>query len=306
MSGESSVVLMGSQRLEPRIREVATTIGASGPFAVITAGWQEREAEDEELRAHLDDTVFNLSLNAQAEAALGRDPELAAAHRARQERLVHLQRVYRIRLKHAFAAELDARTYVAPPELRSEIDDASIAAIRALDEAHQAQCTRLREEFDDVYEPMQRDAVRARAEAIREVVAPCKSICIAGGHVAVLKNRMDLLGVSDVLRGRTVFAWAAGAMVLTDRIVLFHDDAPQGELLREVLDEGYGLVPDTVVFPEPERRLAFANRERTNHLVQRFAPARGVLLPTGSYMVFEGGKLTRSHGVQWIGEGDAS
>lgn len=302
MSRENAVVLMGSQRLKPSLRELATKVGASGPFALVTAGWQEREAEDEELRNHLGETAFNLALNAEVEAALAQDPELAAAHRARQERLVHLQRVYRIRLKHAFASELDVRTYGAPEELRDEIDEASIEAIRTLDEAHLAQCTRLREEFDQAYQPLARDAVRKRADAIRALVEPCGSICIAGGHVAVLKNRMDLLGVSDILQDRTVFAWAAGAMVLTDRIVLFHDDAPQGELLREVLDHGYGLVPDAVVFPEPERRLAVDNRARMHHLIQRFAPAKAILLPAGSSMVIEDGRVTSSQGVQPIAE----
>lgn len=305
MSGQNAVVLMGSQRLRPKIREVATAVGASGPFAVITAGWQEREDEDEDLRAHLGEPVVNLALKARAEGALKRDPELAAAHRARQELLRHLQDVYRIRLHHAFDAELDVRTYAAPDELRTEIDDESIGAIRALDEAHLAQCNRLRDEFEETWRPSERDAIREQADAVREAAAPCKTVCIAGGHVAVLKNRMDLLGVSELLRGRTVIAWSAGAMVVTERIVLFHDDAPQGELLREVLDDGFGLVKRTVVFPEPERRLALENRPRIVHLVRRFAPADCVALPESSYLVVRDGETVDSSGTVLLTEEEA-
>ena len=115
----SGVALMGAQRLQPRVREVAAAMGAEGPYAVITAGWQEREAEDDELRAHLGGEVVNLELDVRAHRALAEDPELANAHRARQAQLKHLQDVYRIRLHHAFAAELDVRTYLAPDELRA-------------------------------------------------------------------------------------------------------------------------------------------------------------------------------------------
>jgi hypothetical protein len=300
MSGPHPVVLMGAQRLNPKVREVATAIGASGPFAVITAGWQEREPEDEELRSHLDAAVVNLELGSRAARTLSEDVELAEALRARQQLLRHLQDVYRIRLRHAFAAELDVRTYAAPDELRAEIDDDSIGVIRALDETHLAQCRRLRDEFEEAWRPAQRPAIRRQTEQIREALEPCKTLCIAGGHVAVLMNRMELFGLGDVLADRPVLGWSAGAMVLTERVVLFHDDAPQGGLLREVLDEGFGLVDDIIVFPEPERRLAIEKTARTIHLVRRFAPAHCALLPESSHLVFEGGKQTGAEGVSLL------
>jgi hypothetical protein len=155
----------------------------------------------------------------------------------------------------------------------------------------------LRDEFDATWRPSERDAIREQADAVREAIAPCQTVCIAGGHVAVLKNRMDLLGVSDLLRDRTVIAWSAGAMVVTERVVLFHDDAPQGELLREVLDDGFGVAKGIVVSPEPERRLALENRPRILHLVRRFAPADCVALPESSYLVLRGGEIVDANGT---------
>ncbi|MEM1022176.1 MAG: Type 1 glutamine amidotransferase-like domain-containing protein [Myxococcota bacterium] len=298
MSSPHTVALMGSQRLKPRVKELAHSMGAAGPFAIITAGWQEREREDEELRAHLGGEAVNLALGERVERVLAQDTELAGALRARQEMLRHLQRVYRIRLRHAFDAELDVRTYGAPEALRSEIEDDSIEAIRALDETHLGQCRRLREEFEDKWRPQKRRSLEAETEKVHEALESCGTVLIAGGHVAVLMNRMELFDLGGLLREKPVIGWSAGAMVLTQRIVLFHDDAPQGGLLREVLDQGLGLVEDMVVFPEPERRLEVENRARTTHMLKRFAPAQCVLLPESSHVVIRGGRKLEMAGAE--------
>jgi hypothetical protein len=46
--------------------------------------------------------------------------------------------------------------------------------------------------------------------------------------VAVLVNRLRLFGLGDLVADKTVFAWSAGAMAVSERVVLFHDDPPQG------------------------------------------------------------------------------
>ena len=61
---------------------------------------------------------------------------------------------------------------------------------------------------------------------------------IAGGHVASLLNRLKLFDVLGLAAGKPIFAWSAGAMVLTDRIVLFHDYPPYGSDIAQVLDAG--------------------------------------------------------------------
>ena len=43
-----TVVLLGPQRLRPTLSGVAGSLGIAGTVAVVTAGWQEREGEDEE------------------------------------------------------------------------------------------------------------------------------------------------------------------------------------------------------------------------------------------------------------------
>ena len=92
------LVLLGPQRFRQTLRETVIDLEISGPVAVVTAGWQERESEDQELETHLGREVIDLRLYHRAADVLERDRELAAALRERQETLQELQELYRLRL----------------------------------------------------------------------------------------------------------------------------------------------------------------------------------------------------------------
>ena len=62
-------------------------------------------------------------------------------------------------------------------------------------------------------------------------------------------HRMRLFRLSNSLLDKPVIAWSAGAMVLGERIVLFHDTPPQGSAWAEVMEQGFGLLPDLVPRP---------------------------------------------------------
>jgi len=49
-------ILLGPQR-RPTLDGMVRSLGLPGPFATVTAGWQEREPDDGELRALLDGHV---------------------------------------------------------------------------------------------------------------------------------------------------------------------------------------------------------------------------------------------------------
>ena len=42
-------------------------------------------------------------------------------------------------------------------------------------------------------------------------------IAIAGGHVASMLNRLELFGIAELARGKTIFAWCGGAMAVDIR-----------------------------------------------------------------------------------------
>jgi hypothetical protein len=290
-------VLLGAQRFEPTLGTVVSKIGIDGPIALITAGWQEREPEDDELSAHLGGHTVNLHLHARGTQLFAADPELAVAHRERQDLLRHLQDIYRIRLEHAFMAERDVAAYDAPAAIRDEVEAASIEAIRALDAWHIGHCNSVRAEFEARMKVHERDEVVRHTREIAALLADCAGVAIAGGHVALLLNRLQTFSLDALIGDRPIFAWSAGAMAITERIVLFHDDPPEGRVAREVLDVGIARAERTVVLPEPERRLDLAARARVAVMARRFAPARCLAFPARSWAIFDGGRCTDTDGV---------
>jgi hypothetical protein len=293
----SSVVLLGAQRFEPTLGSVVDRLGVQGRIALVTAGWQEREAEDDELSAHLGGQTVNLMLHARGNAVFAADPELAAAHRERQVLLRHLQEIYRIRLEHAFEAERDVATYDAPEAIRAEVHQSSIEAIRTLDAWHIDHCLNVHNDFERKWHTGSRAEVQRQRSEIGRVLADCSAVAIAGGHVAVLLNRLDLFDLHELLVERTVFAWSAGAMAICDRVVLFHDDPPEGRVARQVLDVGLRLIPQAIALPEPERRLDLSANQRVALQARRFAPSTCLALPARSYVIWQQDRFVDAAGA---------
>ncbi len=291
------VVLLGAQRFDSTLGSVVRRLECDGPIALITAGWREREDEDEPLRSHLACETVNLRLYHRTDDVFTRDPELASAHRAKQTKLRHKQDFYRIRLEHELAANHVIRQRRAPAEVLAEEEGASVAAIRALDAYHLAQCQGVNADYEAATRPFERPVVHEHREQLRELLAPCQAIAIAGGHVAALLNRMRLFGIRELIDGQAVFAWAGGGMVVSDRLVLFHDSPPQGRGASEIMDEGLGLVHGVVPLPHPDIRLRLDDPERVGVLARRFAPARCLALPEGAHVVARAGRLERPASV---------
>ena len=122
-------------------------------------------------------------------------------------------------------------------------------------------------------------------------------LAIAGGHVAVLVNRLRLFGVLELLGDRPVVAWSGGAMVCAERIVLFHDRPPQGRGDSEVIDRGLGLARGVVLFPHARRRLDLDDPVRLQIMALRFAPARCVTLDDRACFLFDGQAWSADPGV---------
>jgi hypothetical protein len=291
------VVLLGVQRDNPTLGEAVSELGITGRIALVTAGWREREDEDGELSRHLGGRTVNLRLYARADALFAADPELALAYRERQQRLRERLDFYRVRVAHALAADHVIRQRRAPRAIVEDELRASTDAIRTLDAWHLARCRDHHRAFVDAIGPDEREEVVRHRRAIAELLDGCEAIAIAGGHVATLRNRLVLFDVARLAGARPLFAWAGGAMVVTERVVLFHDDPPRGPAESEILDDGLGLVPDVVVFPEPERRLDLANREGVGTKARRFAPSTCLALPARARVTFTAGRATFASGA---------
>lgn len=253
-----------------------------GPIATITAGWREREPDDAELDGLLDGRSANLGLYNRWLDVHERDPELAAADRRRRDVLDELQSVYVLRAEHAVQTvyELAARDIQAAVALAA-LDDA-IETLRTIDDRHFELVGEVNGEFYDRWRPHEHDVVAFHRDAVAAGLREAGALAIAGGHVDALITCLHMFNVAAALEGLPVVGWSAGAMALTDRIVLFNDMAPDGRAYAEVFDVGLSLCRGIVPLPHARRRLRLEDPVRVMVFARRFAPARCVILDDGA------------------------
>jgi hypothetical protein len=305
-----SVTLVGPQPAgSEQVARILAQRGIKRPVALVTAGWQERESEDEALIASFGVPAVNLRLHARSEelfadslryappegtnhaSKLARDPELSTAYKARQERLRHMQVFYRMRLESADDVAQAIAVRHVDDALLEEEQRVSIDMLKRLDGDHLARCQRLQDEFDARCTPEQRPSIALHRRELAAILEPAGALVIAGGHVASLLNRMRLFGVLDIARHLPIIAWSAGAMVLTDRIVCFHDYPPYGKDIAQVLDSGLGVAPGVVVLPDPSHRVRMDDARGIRRFAERMAPALCLAMDVGAEVTFEGGRI---------------
>jgi hypothetical protein len=274
------VTLLGPQR-RPTLDTVAASLRLDGPIATITAGWQEREPDDDALSHRLGSRDVNLALYRRWLAIQDRDPEFAAAERQLQGMLAEVQDIYLLRLDHALRAVYAVRRRSGHDQLRlGELAEA-VAAVRDLDAAHLRRISDVRGEFTQAWQPHDRPVIAEHCAAVARLLSDAAALVVAGGHVGVLADTMHLFNVGASLRS-PVIAWSAGAMALTDRIVLFHDRSPQGFGHPEVYGNGLGVLRNVVPLPHARARLLLDDAPRMAVFARRFAPARCILLENGT------------------------
>lgn len=295
--GAPFVVVLGPQRLHTTLPEVVQELGLSGGIALITAGWQERESEDEELRAALGERegIENLHVHGRCERVYELDQELFQAHRRRQDELRTLQQLHRVRLDDMLSCTRRLLRWEGELSVLDPEREDAIRMVRALDQHHLKRILEVHQRFEEEWQFQHRLAVIEEHEYIKELLSQCDTVAIAGGHVAVLLNRMRMLNLAPLLEGKNLLLWSAGAMALSQSIVLFHDSPPQGKGNPEVLDAGLGLLPDLVPLPHAKRRLRLDDPIRISLFARRFAPALCVALDEGSRVDWREGE----HGHHW-------
>lgn len=277
-------------------------MGAQGPIAAVTAGWEEREDEIDELRQHLGRRVVNLHVHARAEDVFRRDAEFFGAWQDRRAQLRELEDVYRGRLDHLMHALRDLRKRVGRDDvLIAEREDA-LEDVRRLDAHHLDRVAEVEDAFQRRWRPLERPWVAAHRREISAIATECGGLAVAGGNVAVIMNRMRLFGVLDLFPGRTIFAWSAGAMAMTSQVVLYHDDPPWGRGNPVILGAGFGVCPGILALPHAHRRLRLDKPSRLKLWHDRFEPFDCIAFDDGSWLVFRDGlPATAAGGVRRFG-----
>lgn len=294
MSG--TVLVLGPQRPTPNLAEVLDARAVPGPVAVVSAGWRHDEAELAALRRDVGRPVVHLPLYRWFEEVLAQAPDLAEAYRARQDRIKAFKALVRTRLSATYGTilRLHAQRVEDDALHEAELLDA-VRVLRELDGRVLDGCDAIRAEAGLVHMPWQHEVVAPMHRRIASTLADCGAVAIAGGHVAVLLNRLEFFGMPGLLRqhrddGGTIAAWSAGAMVLAERIVLFYDDPPEGPSEPEVLDRGMGLLQGRAIFPHARTRLRLDQTDRLRLLEARFGACVG--LENGAALAVQDGEWT--------------
>lgn len=282
-------ILLGPQRPVTNLGSVmAEAHVPDGPIAVISAAWQEAEGDIDDVYELVQRPLVDLNLYHRAEQVFAADQKLSAAYRARQEQLKELQRLYRSRLRQLMIAAREMQLAEADSDLTMVEQRHAITQLRALDRHHLDRVESIHAKFDGDISTASSTPLAEHTAAVADALAGCETVIITGGNVVVLMNRLRMFGVHRLLSGRNIVAWSAGAMVLSDLIVLYHDHMPQGRRDAEVLGAGAGVLPGYVFLPDAGRRLKDRDPVRVRLFSRRFAPAVSATLDNGTVLQFEG------------------
>lgn len=275
----ASLTLLGPQRFTPTMADVVRSLHIDGTVATVTAGWRERERDDAELHALLDGRSTNLALYGRWTDVLQRDAVLAEANRRRVQVLSELQALYVVRLHHTLEGLYAVERRGGLPQVLDAAVEEAFDAVQQLDLRHLEQVAQVREEFGRTVEASA--AVAEHRATVASLLDGAGALAIAGGHVGVILSCLRMFDVAAQLEETPLVAWSAGAMALTERVVIFNHRAPQGFTHSEIFDAGLGLCRGVVLFPHAHRRLHLDDPRRMRVLARRMAPSVCVLLDDG-------------------------
>lgn len=294
-------LLLGPQRPVVNLGMAVKQSGiGEGPIAVISAAWQEAEGDIDDIRKLIGNELYDLPIYHRADELFAADKVLQEAYRDRQDRLIEQQNMYRLRLRQLMIAAREILRVEGDAAAITEERRHAISQLRALDRHHLRQINKIYESFDDQFNPERNNHLAMHIDAIRKDLERCETVLITGGNVVVLMNRLQLFGLGHLLSRKNLVGWSAGAMVLCDRIVLFHDRMPQGRRDPEVMCNGLGIVQSTVLLPNARNRLRTSEQVRSSLFSRRFAPATCLTLDNESQLLVRDGKVQNSELVRHI------
>ena len=180
----SSAVVLGPQRRDPIVRQAIEDLVADpgSPVAVITAGWEEREDEDEELREHVNRPLVNLQLWSRVESLFEQDKELREAVRERHVTWRRVQEIYRLRLKGLLGSTRELLRRGDGDSLYAIEEQDSWELVRGLDAQHMARVAQIHAEFDDRIKPAERETVQKERREIERRDGGAKGQALGHAH----------------------------------------------------------------------------------------------------------------------------
>lgn len=267
---ERPLILLGPQPNYESLRTAISDLQLKSPVALITSGWETEENDDHELKTAIGIEAVNLNLFGRTEELFADDADLIQTLQARQDKLRHLRRAYNDRLDHLLKA---ARQIIRRQESLLNLDperESAIEMVRQLDRQYFIRTSQILDDYEQLLQTEHRPLVAHHRNEIREQLSGLNAILIAGGHVAIILNRLKIFGILEMRPELPIIAWSGGAMALSDQVVFFHDSPPQGPGNAEVLRAGMGLFHDVLPLPGARSRLKLDDRARVELFARRF------------------------------------
>lgn len=296
------LTILGPERPDGVLPELLARHGVTGPIALVSAGWRIDELRDEPLRAAVPNEVRNLKLYERFRLLEREATDIVTPYTRKQDALRKTKERYRLRVHEALNTasallrengDRDCPWFRQAVRHLQEVDNLFLTEVQALHDRFEAECR-----------PAQHPLVRRERDAIRQELEGCAALCIAGGHIGVLRNRAFFFDLGAVITDRPLYAWSAGAMLLTERVLLYHDHTAYGPGTAELLDHGFGLLSHTVFLPHAHARLDLGDRVHLSVLAHRLAPRKVVGLENKA--VFEDGRYTGLPGAAFTIATDGS
>lgn len=274
---DRNLILLGPQPTYGSLKSVLGKIPYSGPVALITAGWETEEQQDHEIRQAVDGEVINLKLFARTEQLFQDDPELIQQLQHRQDELRLVRDVYNERLSHQSKATRWLFHHRPPNIDLSDERESAIAMFRLLDQQHFGHACRIIDRYEERLQTHARPLVVEHRNDLASILSRCGLLLIAGGHVAIIINRLSIFGILELTPQIPVIAWSGGAMALSERVVVFHDSLPQSLKDAEVLRPGMGVFGGVLPLPDARTRLDLTDRIRIEMFARRFTQYQSVI-----------------------------
>ena len=292
---ERKLILLGPQPEYASLKTALVELQIPAPVALITAGWETEEGDDQDLKQAIGIETINLNLFARSEQLFSDDPELIDTLRIRQDELRHLRDAYQARLNHLLTA---ARQIIRRQDSLIDLNpekESAIEMVRQLDRQYFVRTSQIIDHYEQKLQTANRTHVIEHRREIGEILNKVHAVLVAGGHVAINLNRLRIFGIMEMRTDLPMIAWSGGAMSLSDQIVFFHDSPPQGPGDAEVLRSGMSLFHDLLPLPDAKTRLNLDDQARVELFARRFSRFKCVIFDEQTI-------LERKNG-NWIAKG---
>ncbi|MGN6754034.1 MAG: Type 1 glutamine amidotransferase-like domain-containing protein [Intrasporangium sp.] len=296
-----TTILLGPQRFTVTVTAAVRALDVDGPIAMVNAGWLEREEDDGELASLLDGRGRNLRLYHRMVDVMTKDTAFAKGALAFREQQEELRDFYGLRLQAAVDTVRAVRHRSSPHGLKSAAFASAAQAVRDVDRWYAAQLKGLYREMGRHVSVWESPVIGWHRGEIEAMLEGCAAVVIAGGHVGVLLQAFRLFSL-ELPEEIPVVAWSAGAMALTDRVVLFHDFTHQEVTAPEYHDRGLGRLPGIIALPHARRRLRLGDPDELALLARRFPRKQLVLLDDGTFLRFPTGDAPAPPGARVIAD----